>query len=411
MASDRSPAAATWRTPAAVLVAASLCILLVMGIRSSFGLYLKPMSLDLGWGREVFALAMAIQNLVWGAAQPFASAIAERYGTGRVIVGGGLLYIMGLVIMAQAADPLTFHLGGGVLIGMAQAGGGLAVLLGAVGRAMPPEKRSWGLGVVGAAGAAGQFTVVPVGQAFLQHYGWATSYLLLAVLAAGIVASAHVLKGRAQDNVAAAEDTGPRGLGAALAEASHHRGYWLLVIGFFVCGFQVAFIGIHLPAYLTDRGLPAETGAWALALVGLFNIVGSYYAGVMGTHRSKKNLLSMLYLSRAVVIAIFISIPASTLTVAVFAAVLGILWLSTVPLTSGLVAQIFGPRYMGTLFAITFFSHQIGSFLGVWLGGHLFDLTGSYDIVWWLSVALGVAAAMIHWPIDERTIPRLATSG
>ncbi len=411
MATNPGVTRQTWRTPVVVLVAASLVVLLVMGIRSSFGLYLKPMSLDLGWGREVFALAMAIQNLLWGAAQPFASAIAERYGTGRVVAGGGLLYILGLVIMSYSTDPLSFHMGAGVLIGMGQAGGGLAVLLAAVGRALPPEKRSWGLGIVSAAGAAGQFTVVPVGQAFLQNYGWATSYLLLAVLAAAMVVFATALKGRAEDTVSADEDTGPTGLGAALKEASGHRGYWLLVIGFFVCGFQVAFVGVHLPAYLTDRGLPAETGAWALALVGLFNIIGSYYAGVLGTKRSKKTLLSMLYLLRAVTIAIFITLPISTASVAIFSAVLGILWLSTVPLTSGLVAQIFGPRYMGTLFAITFFSHQIGSFLGVWLGGHMFDATGSYDLVWWWSIALGVAAALIHWPIDERTIPRLATSG
>lgn len=398
-----------WRTPMMVLTAGAIVVLLVFGLRASFALFLKPMSLDLGWGREVFALAMATQNLMWGVAQPFASAIAEKWGAGRVIAAGGVLYGIGVYLMAHSSDPLTLNLTGGVLIGMAQAACGLGVVLGAVGRVLPAERRTWGLGIVTAAGAAGQFTVVPFGQALLSiGIEWLPSLLILATSAVFMVLCAPALAGK-PDVQGAAQTVveQDKGLMAALREASTHRGYWLLTIGFFVCGFHVAFVGVHLPAYLSDVGMSAEWGAWSLALIGLFNVGGSYVAGVLGDKYRKKNLLTILYFLRSLVILVFILLPVSPATVLFFSAALGLLWLSTVPLTSGLVAQMFGPRYMGTLFGIVFLNHQIGSFLGVWLGGYFFDTTGSYMPVWWAGVALGVAAALVHWPIkDERPTPQ-----
>ena len=411
MTSSTPSVPAPWRTPMIVLGAGAVVALLVFGLRASFALFLKPMSLDLGWGREVFALAMATQNLVWGMAQPFASAIAEKWGAGRVIAGGGILYGVGIYLMANSLDPLTLNLTGGVLIGMAQAGGGLAVVLGAVGRVLPPERRTWGLGIVTAAGAAGQFTVVPIGQALLTAgIDWLPALLILACGSLIIVMCGLPLAGK--PNIQSAAKTvidADTGLTAALREAAGHRGYWLLTLGFFVCGFHVAFVGVHLPSYLTDMGMAEEWGAWSLALIGLFNVAGSYFAGVLGDKYRKKNLLSALYLLRSLVILLFILLPISPVTVLLFSASLGFLWLSTVPLTSGLVAQMFGPRYMGTLFGVVFFSHQIGSFLGVWLGGYFYDTTGSYLPVWWAGVALGIAAALVHWPIkDTAPVPQPA---
>ncbi len=362
------------------------------------------MSADLGWGREVFAFALALQNLMWGVFQPFAGAIADKWGAGRVVMVGGLLYALGLHGMATAADPTALQLNAGVLIGLAQSGAGLSVALGAVARTVPAERRSWALGVVTAAGSLGQVVVAPLGQAFLEAYGWSAALMLLGLSALLIAPLGAVLRGRAETPAAADSQS----LVAALAEARRHRGFLLLTSGFFVCGFHVAFIAVHLPAFLVDGGLPAEVGAWALALIGLANVAGSYASGVLGGRFSKKYLLSGLYLARAALFLLFIALPLSTASALGFAAVLGLLWLSTVPLTSGLVAQIFGPRYLATLFGIVFFSHQLGSFIGVWLGGYLYDVTGSYLGVWWTGVALGVAAAVIHWPIDDRPVARLA---
>jgi predicted MFS family arabinose efflux permease len=385
-------------------------VLVSLGLRGSFGLFLQPMSSDLGWGREIFAFAMALQNLMWGVFQPFAGAIAEKWGTARVLAAGSMLYGLGLYIMSQSTTPEVFHFSAGLIIGMAQAGLGLGVVLGAVGRAVSPEKRSWALGIVTAASSAGQFIVVPIGQAFLNAYGWSTSFMLLALIGLVVAPLANALRGKSEGGAVTAIPVQEQSLAEALSEATRHRGFLLLTTGFFVCGFHVAFIAIHLPAYLVDAGIAAEYGATALALVGLFNIVGSYSAGVMGGRWSKKYLLSGLYLLRALVILVFILVPLSPASVLIFAGAMGLLWLSTVPLTSGLVAQIFGPRYMATLFGIVFFSHQIGSFLGVWLGGYLYDHTGSYMGVWWAGVALGVAAALVHWPIDEQTVPRAAAA-
>jgi MFS family permease len=392
-----------WRTPLLVILAGCTIALLNFGTRSGFGLFLEPISAANGWGREVFALAIAIQTILWGFGQPFAGAFADRYGSGRVLAIGALFYAAGVALTAVSATPLMLNLTTGMLVGVGLAGTSFTVALAAIARMVAPEKRSWALGIGTAAGSMGQFLMVPLGQSFIAAFGWATALVLLSLFALAIVPLAFVLAGRAP------EGSGPQqSMGEALKEAGVQKSYWLLISGFFVCGFHVSFIQTHLPAYIVDRGLDPATGAWALALVGLANVVGSYTAGVLGGKRSKKYLLSFIYGARAVVIAVFVLLPMTEISVLVFAFCMGLLWLSTVPLTSGLVAQIFGPRYMATLFGIVFFSHQVGGFLGVWLGGRLFDATGSYDVVWWISLGLGVFAAIVHWPIDERPLARLA---
>ena len=388
----------------AALACGGLVVWLSVGSRQSFGLFLQPITAELGWGREVFAFALALQSLMWGLAQPFAGMVADRYGSARVLVAGAAVYAAGLVLMSQTAAPWHFHLGAGVLIGLALAATSFAVVLAAVGRLVAPERRGLTFGVVTAIGSFGQFAMVPTGQAFLAAYGWPTAFLLLAVLALVIAPLAAALTGRQP----AAHGTQSQGLREALAEASRHGGFCYLTLGFFVCGFQVTFIAVHLPASLADSGIDASVAAWALSLIGLFNVVGSLGCGILGDRFSKKYLLSLLYLVRAVTIAVFLWMPLGTVSVLLFASVMGLLWLGTVPLTSGLVAQIFGARHMGTLFGIVFLSHQLGSFLGVWLGGYLFDATGSYAPVWWTAVVLGLVAAILHWPIDDRPVARLA---
>lgn len=385
-----------------VIIGGCFVVLIGFGIRASFGIFLTPMSEAYGWGREVFALAIALQNLMWGVSQPFAGAIADRYGSGRVIVVGGLLYVAGMFLMANSTTSSMLYVSQGLLIGMGLSGTTFAVVLAALARAVPEEQRSWALGVGTAAGSLGQFLLVPLGQAFISTYGWSMALMLLGVTALAAVPLARALTGRPETKGS------QQSLGEALREARGHRGYWPLVSGFFVCGFHLAFISTHLPAYLTDGGLSSTLGAWVLGTVGLFNIFGAYYFGVLGDRHSKKYLLSTLYLLRSVVVTAFVVLPLTEVSALLFGAGIGVLWLSTVPLTSGLVGQIFGPRYMATLFGIAFFSHQVGSFLGVWLGGRLFDTTGSYNLVWWISVALGVISALLHWPIDERPVARVA---
>jgi predicted MFS family arabinose efflux permease len=382
------------RTAILAIACGSAMVLLSFGIRSSFGLFLQPMSQDLGWGREVFAFALALQNLIWGAAQPFTGMLADRYGSGRTLAAGGLLYALGVWLNVSA----------GVLLGLALSGTGFGVVLAAVGRSVAPERRSMALGVTTALGSLGQFMMPPLGQALLAAYGWQSALLLLAFASLAMVALAAGIRGRPE---AAAGDT--QTLRQALTEARRHPGYLYLTAGFFVCGWHVAFIAVHLPAYLADGGLSTQTAAWCLALIGLFNVVGSYLAGLLGGRLSKKYCLSFLYTARAVLILAFILLPLTATSALIFSAIMGLLWLSTVPLTSGLVAQIFGPRYMATLFGFVFLGHQLGSFLGVWLGGWLYDRYGSYDLVWWLSIALGLLAALLHWPIDERAVARLRT--
>jgi predicted MFS family arabinose efflux permease len=397
-----STSSADWRTPTVVLVAGGMILTLGMGIRHGFGLFLQPMSLDLGWGRETFALAIAVQNLVWGATQPFAGMIADKYGTGRVVVGGVALYVLGLVTMANATAPWLFVLTAGVLIGTGLSGVTFSVIAGVLGRKYPPEKRSMALGISAAAGSFGQFAILPLTQWLLTHVGWHGALLALAGVGVLMAPLAAALVERRQGHV----HTFVQSARQAVAEAFRHRGYLLLTIGFFVCGFQVVFVGVHLPAYLADHRFAPHVAVTALALIGLFNIVGTYTTGLLGAKMPKRYILSFIYFARAVVIALFVFLPLSVWTVYAFAVALGLLWLSTVPPTNGIVAQIFGVRYLAMLSGFTFFSHQIGSFLGAWLGGKLYDTTGSYNIVWYLSIALGVLAGLINLPIDEREIKR-----
>ena len=395
-----------WRTPLVILLAGTVVLIMAFGIRTSFGIFMVPISSDMGWGREVFGFSMAMQNLLWGAAQPFAGAVADRWGSGRVIAACGALYVLGLLVMAGAATPLGMTTGVGILVGIALSGTGFPVVLAVIARSVPEEKRSLYLGLGSAGGSSGQVLMVPVAHGLLGSMDWTVALLVLAAMAAVMVPLAAALS--ADPNAGAGPVAKKQSIGEAIREAGGHRGYWLLNAGFFVCGFHVAFVATHLPAFIIDKGLAAGYGTAALALVGFGNIIGSWLSGVLGGRYSKRYLLSLLYFARALVFFIFIMLPVTPASVVIFSFSLGLLWLSTVPLTSGLVAQIFGPRYMATLFGIVFFSHQIGSFLGAWLGGYFYDLTGTYEVVWWLSVALGIFSGLVHWPIDERPVARLA---
>lgn len=401
-----SPSVAPWRSPLVVLVAGVLILILAFGIRTSFGLFLAPISSSLGWGRESFAFSMAVQNLLWGVAQPFAGAMADRWGAGRVIAACGALYVVGILMMAGAATPFGMTMGAGIVIGIALSGTGFPVVLAVIGRSVPPEKRSMFLGLGSAGGSTGQLIMVPVAQGLLLSMDWTVALLVMAAMAAVMVPLAAVLATPAGNSAGTA--IRPQSLGEAIREATAHRGYLLLTAGFFVCGFHVAFVAVHLPAFITDSGLAPALGATALATIGLANVFGSYVSGVLGGRFSKRYLLSTIYFARAATFMIFILTPVTEVSVLLFSLSIGLLWLSTVPLTSGLVAQIFGPRYMATLFGIVFLGHQVGSFLGAWLGGFMYDLTGSYDSVWWASVGLGVFSGLVHWPIDERPVARLA---
>ena len=390
------------RRPEVILVAGCLIALVSFGARAGFGIYLEPMSSAHGWGREVFAVAIGIQNIMWGIGQPIAGALADRFSTARVLVVGTLVYIAGFVLMSMSDTPLLLNLSAGLLIGIGGAGASFALVMAAVGRMMPDDKRSMALGIIVAANSLGQFLLVPLGQAFIMAYGWSVALLLTgSMLLLVIPLSAPFAK----------SDETPGGLagqtlGQALKEAAGHRSYVLLTLGFFVCGYHVAFIQTHLPAFIQDRGVPVWVGGWAIALVGLFNIVGSLSSGWIGGRWSMKNLLCLIYLGRAVVIAVYVSLPVSTVSTLIFGAAMGLLWLSTVPATSGLIAVMFGPRYMATLFGIVFFSHQVGAFIGVWLGGYLYDTMGTYNYVWWSGVGLAVLAAAMNWPIVEKPVQR-----
>ncbi|WP_374449125.1 MFS transporter [Stella sp.] len=390
-------AAEAGRIAMVVIVAGCLFNIFSFGLRTGYGLFLEPMSATYGWGREVFSFASAIQNLLWGLGVPFAAAAADRWGTARVLALGALLYGGGTALMPFATEPWMLTATMGVMVGLGLSCASFSIVLAALGRAVPAEQRTWAFGLGTAAGSLGQFLIAPVEQLLLGLLGWSSALVAVGAMALVMLPLAWLLRGRP------AQVAGQQSLGEALREAGSHLSYWYLVAGFFVCGFHVAFILTHLPPYLKDVGVPASVAGWSLALVGLFNIVGSYTAGVLGGRRSKKWLLSLIYLGRAVVITAFVLTPPSTASVLVFAAAMGLLWLSTVPLTSGLVALMFGPRYMATLFGIVFFSHQVGAFIGVWLGGRIYDATGSYDLVWWFGVALGVFAALVHLPIAERS--------
>lgn len=387
---------------AQVLLCGAFIVTLSMGIRHGFGLFLQPVTMERGWTRETFAFALAIQNLAWGLAGPLAGMLADKYGAFRVLVVGGLLYAGGLVMMASATSGLAFTGSAGLLLGIAQSGTTYAVVYGVIARQVAPDKRSWAMGVTAAAGSFGQFLMVPVENWLIVGAGWQNALFILGCMALVILPLAFGLREPAR-----AADTGPQqSVGAALREAFAYPSFRLLMAGYFVCGFQVVFIGVHMPSYLADKGLNPAVATTALALIGLFNVFGTYVAGSLGQRMPKRYILSAIYAARAVVVTVFVLAPLTPWSVYVFAATMGFLWLSTVPPTNALVAQIFGVRYMSMLGGFVFLSHQLGSFMGAWLGGKLFDATGSYSIVWWIAVALGVFGALINLPMRETAIER-----
>ena len=387
-----------WLHPIIIVGCGCLVIFIGFGIRSTMGVFLVPITEQYDWGRSIFAFAAALQNLFWGFSQPIFGAIADRFGSGRVILLGGICYVAGLALMIVSSTPLGFYIANGALIGFGLSGTTFAIVLAVIARAVPERQRSMALGIGSAAGSLGQFVLVPLGNSLILQFGWVSTIAMLSCLMLLVIPLSFVLSGK--PNISGPEQT----LKAAVSQAARHPGYVLLTSGFFVCGFQVTFIGIHLPAYLTDIGLSSNVGAWALSIVGLFNLVGTLLAGYMGNIFKKKSILSFIYLGRAIVIAVFVMLPPSVPSALIFAGCMGILWLATIPLTSGIVSQVFGARYLGTLFGFVFLGHQIGSFLGVWMGGLLFDTTQSYEVVWWICVALGVIAALLHWPINESPI-------
>jgi MFS family permease len=392
-----------------VLACGAAIVTLSMGIRHGFGLWLQPITQAQGWSRENFAFAIAIQNLAWGCFGIFAGMVADRFGAFRVIVGGALLYAAGLAGMALAHSVLVFTLTAGILIGAAQAGTTYAVVYGIIGRQIAPAKRSWAMGVAAAAGSFGQFLMVPVEGFLISSLGWQQALLTLAVMVLLIAPLAFGV--REPGFAAGAAPRREQTVLQALREALRYPSFQLLMAGYFVCGFQVVFIGVHMPSYLKDKGLSPQVASYALALIGLFNVFGTYIAGTLGQRLARRKILAFIYLARSVAIALFLLVPLSPLSVYVFSAVMGLLWLSTVPVTNASVAGIFGVAHLSMLSGFVFFSHQIGSFLGVWLGGFLYDRTGSYDIVWYIAIALGVFAALVNLPVREAPIARAMPQG
>jgi len=388
-----------------VLISTGVVLTLAMGVRHGFGFWMQPISGANGWSRETFSLAMAIQNLLWGAFGPFAGMAADRYGTMRVVIVGALCYMAGLVWMATVTDPALFILGSGALVGMGLACTGFGAVSGVVGRAAPPEKRSWAFGVSGAASSFGQFLMMPVEQTLISYAGWQNALYLLAAAVVFLMIPMSLNLREPKHEVASGGHH--QSIGDAMREAVGNRSFLLLVAGYFVCGFQVVFIGVHLPAYLKDEGIANPAVAvTALALIGLFNIFGSFTAGQLGGKMPKRYLLSFIYFARSVVIGLFLLAPLSQWSVYLFAAAMGFLWLSTVPLTNGIIAGVFGLKHMSMLAGVVFFSHQIGSFLGVWMGGYLFDVSGNYDVVWGIAIGLGVMAGLANLPINEHPLVR-----
>lgn len=387
--------------PVTMVVAGGLVMGLALGVRHAQGIFLVPVTLEQGWSRETFGFAIAVQNLMWGLAQPFTGMIADRFGARRVIAAGLALYGVGLFAMANAASPMAFTLSAGVCIGIALSATSFGVVYGALSRLMPPARRNWALGLAGAVGGLGQFFLVPTAQGLIDSLGWAGALLALALLCALLLPCAWPL-----DDQPGQAGMHEQSLRAALAEAFRHRGFWLLNLGFLACGFQLAFIAAHLPAYLQDKGLPASTAVAGLAVIALSNVVGTYLCGLLGGRFRRKYLLCGIYLLRSAAMALFVLLPLSSGSLYLFCAVMGLVWLGTVPLTNGLVAQVFGLRYLTTLFGFVFFGHQLGAFFGVWLGGYVFDVTRSYDLIWGVGIALGVMAAALHYPINDREILR-----
>ncbi|MBU1366015.1 MAG: MFS transporter [Gammaproteobacteria bacterium] len=395
----------TWRSPLVILTVGCVILTLSMGVRHTAGLFLQPMTADNGWTRETFSFAFALQNLIWGLGSPFAGALADRFGAGRTLLVAATFYVLGLVFMSVSPTPLSLDLSAGLLIGIGLSGTTFPVIMGVIGRHTTPERRSLALGIASAGGSFGQFAVLPIGQMMISTYGWQSALVLLACGVGLIAPLAYAMADGHKPSAGAGQS-----VVEALHEASRERSFHYLFWGYFVCGFQTAFIMLHLPSYLVDAGMSANVGMTAVALIGLFNIFGSFYFGWAGGRSSKKNLLVWIYGLRAVAIFIFMLIPLSTVTAWIFAAVIGILWLATVPLTNGLIAQIFGLRYMSMLTGVVFLGHQLGSFLGAWLGGRIFDQTGSYSLAWSISIGLSILAAICSWPVNEKPLARLGVA-
>ena len=391
-------------SPAVMLVCASLILTLSLGIRHSFGLFLQPMSMDNGWGREVFGFAVALQNLMWGVTQPFTGMLADRFGAGRVLFVGGLLYALGLVFMAISTTAVGLTLALGILIGLGMSCTTFNIVFGALGRAYSPERRSVVLGITSSAGSFGQFAMLPLALVLISTLDWYWALIAFSALAAAMVPASFGVADKGYHGTHAA--CAGVSLKEALAEAFRHKGFWLLGVGYFTCGFQIVFIGTHFTAFLIDQGLTARDGTVALALIGLFNIFGSYLAGHLGGRFSKTYLLSGLYAVRGAAIVVLIAFPLTPTSVYLFAAIFGFTWLGTVPLTNGVVAGIFGVKHLAMLSGFVFFFHQLGSFFGSWLGGYLFDRTGSYQLVWFIAIGLSVISVVVNLPIDERPLKR-----
>ena len=397
----------TWKTPVIVLVAGCLVSAVGFGARSGMGLYLDPMTVELGWTRETYALAMALQNIMWGIGLPIAGAIVDRHGPVWVIACGAVVYALGFWGMTISDTSGMLYLTGGVLTGAGIAFTSFTLAIAAMVRAVGPEKRSLVMGLGTAAGSVGQIVFSPFTQSMIGQFGWSDALLIMGACTLCIIPLALLLRNQLQVDE---PDTVGLTLTAALGEAFRHRGYVLLTIGFFVCGFHVTFIMVHLPAYVVDLGLSGSVAAWCLALIGVFNIIGSIAVGLYGQRHSNSNGLSFIYAGRAIVITALLLLPKTEFTLYLFACAMGLLWLSTVPLTTGVVTRIFGVRYMATLFSVVFFSHQVGSFIGVWLGGYIHDLTGTYDAVWQAAIVLGIVAAVLHVPINEKPLRRAASA-
>ena len=405
-AAQTSPLNMGWRTPLVIIVCGCLIGAIGYGPRASLGLFLTPMSSSYGWTRDVFALALALQIIIWGTAQPFVGAIADKFGLVRVLACGAVLYCAGITLMAYSTTPLALDLSAGLLFGMGVAGTSFTLVIAAFGKLMPPEWRSISFGAGTAAGSFGQFLFSPLAVAFINGFGWQHALVAFGIISLSIIPLAQALRTPRMDMTVRPGVAAHQSLTQALGEAFGHRSYILLVLGFFTCGFQLLFITVHLPSYLVDRGLSVDAGAWTLGAIGLANIVGSLTAGWLGDRMPKRYLLSIIYALRSLAVIVFISLPVTPVSAMIFGAAIGLLWLSTVPPTSGLVALMFGTRWMATLFGFAFFSHQVGGFLGVWLGGFLFERTGSYNVVWWVSIVLGIVSALINLPIVEKPIVR-----
>jgi predicted MFS family arabinose efflux permease len=397
-------------TPAVIIISGCLVAMVNFGVRTSFGLFTGPISEAHAWPREIFSFGLALQNLLWGIATPMAGALADRYGSARVLMTGAIFYAVGILVMAFAEAPWVFHVSAGILVGIGVAMSSFGIVMAALGRIVPPEKRSWAFGIATASSSLGQFIFAPLGGALISVYGWQNALVVLAASTLLILVFAMPLMAQNTTGSKAAAGEADITMRQAIGGAFGNSSYMMLISGFFVCGFQLAFITVHLPPYLAEHGITKEFAGLAMGAIGLFNVVGSYTAGMIGGRYQKKIPLSLIYILRSISVVAFIMLPITTTTTMIFTATMGFLWLSTVPLTMGLVTVMFGTRYMATLYGFVFLSHQLGSFFGVWLGGRLYDQFGSYDPVWWMGVGLGVFAALIHLPIREARATKFAAA-